>query len=65
MSTETESKEMVVLRLRIDSEFKAEVEQVARDRQISASALTRLALADYIAAWKRRSQVAAAEPDGR
>lgn len=53
MDTENESKDSVTMRLRVAPEFKAEVEAVAKSKQLSVSALARLALAEYVEANHR------------
>lgn len=45
------------IKLRVDSAFKAEIEDAAREMHVSVSAFTRLALADYVKARKAAAAV--------
>lgn len=45
------------IKLRIDSAFKAEIEEAAREMHVSVSAFTRLALADYVKARKSAAAI--------
>lgn len=46
--SEEERDESETIKLRVTATFKGEVEQCAADLQLNTSALTRLALAEYI-----------------
>lgn len=45
------------IKLRVDSAFKAEIEEAAREMHVSVSAFTRLALADFVKARKAAGPV--------
>lgn len=54
-----ERTENAIIRLRIDPEFKEEVEALAKAKQISVSALTRQLLAEEVETHKARKAAAA------
>lgn len=57
------SPDNAVIRLRIDPDFKAEIEEVAKSRKISVSALVRQTLADAVERHRQRQFRASVTPD--
>lgn len=48
MSEQNQDQKESAIKLRLPSDFKAEIEKTAADLHISVSALSRLALAEYV-----------------
>lgn len=61
---QTEMSDNSVIRLRVDPEFKGDVEAMARSRKISVSALVRQSLVDAVAAHKRAATAVIPATDG-